>query len=292
MSDCISPLFEYINSTETIMNMESENNFIEREISIDNIRDLEIYFSNNSKFVLNDSFSFFNDKNANNYSDLNSLNISIQNLSFQSSNNTTENSNHFIHKKRKKHDKFASDNIKRKILNHYFKFLTDLLNVIIRFLFIEEKNKKKIQFLTLRYDFRNKNFDKKIFDNIKRKLTIKEVFLEYYNHKYQNKKKNSKTINEDVMEYITSKNNNVLNNILKKLCFEFINIYYNNERKINLSKYGSKCTIILPSKIKLFKDLLDANSSNDEKENEIYCKNMEHSIQENYLEKHPYFIVK
>ena len=103
---------------------------------------------------------------------------------------------------------------------------------------------------------------------------------------------NSKKKNEDVMKYIISKNNKVINNILNKLCFEFFINYYKNERTIELSKYDMniKSSIILNSKIELYKDLLKANISNDKKEEELYYQNMEKTIQEYYLDR-PYFIV-
>ena len=283
MSDITLSLFEHINSLDILNIEESQDNFMINLFSIDNtIKTKNEYYH---EFIVDhiDSFSFFNEQNS--FSEEKS-NDFIINLSILSTNYSTENS-FIIHKKRKRHDKFASDNIKRKILNHYFIFLTNLINKIISFIFINEKNKQKIHFLTIRYDFRNVKFNKEIFNSLRREKTIKDVFLNYPN----NKNINSKKRNEDVMNYITNKNNNVINNILGNLCFEFINIYYNNERKINLSKYGLNETIILP-KIKLFQDLLNANLSNDKKENQIYRENMEKCIQKYYIRKPPYFLVK
>ena len=287
MSDTNLSLFEYVNSSDMLYTEESQDNIVPNISPIDIINDKNNYSSH--ELIVNhiDNFFFFNEKNINNFSQqqLNDYDL-IENISCQSTNNSTENSL-IINKKRKIHDKFAKDNIKRKILNHYFKFLTTLINTIMRFIFKKEKNKQKLNFLAIRYDFRNNKFNKKILNSLRREKTIKDIFLNYPN----NKNKNSKKINEDVMNYITNKNNNVINNILGKLCFEFINIYYNNERKINLSKYGFKATIRI-QKIKVFQDLLKTNISNNEKKNEIYRKNMEKCIQEHYLGKAPYFSIK
>jgi galactokinase/mevalonate kinase-like predicted kinase len=240
-----------------------------------------IYPSNEFIPYIYDSSLSFNENNINSNHDNDSNSSSVSSLN--NSNNNIQ--NNFISKKRKKHESY---NIKRKLLGHYFKFLYKVMNVINRFIFIEEQDKQKITFLELNYNRTNK-LNKKIFDYIKRKKTIKEVFLEYSN----NKDKNSKKKNEDVMKYIISKNNKVINNILNKLCFEFFSNYYNNERTIELSKYDMniKSSIILDSKIELYEDLLKANISNDKDEDELYYQNMEKTIQEYYLEKRPYFIV-
>ena len=283
MSDSFLSLFEHFNSSDSFLTEESQDNIMINEFSIDNTNKIK----NNSyhELIIDhiDSFSFFNEQNNFAEEKLNEFNL---NLSILSTNYNTKNS-FIIHKKRKKHDKFALDNIKRKILNHYFIFLTNIINTIISFIFNKEENKQKIQFLTIKYDFRNIKFNKKIFNSLRNEKTIKDVFLNYPN----NKNKNSKKRNEEIMHYIINKNNNIINNILAKLCFEFINIYYNNERKINLSKYGLNVTIYL-QKIKLFQDLLNANKSNDKKENQIYSENMEKCIQEYYIRKAPYFRVK
>ena len=283
MSDSFLSLFEHFNSSDSFLTEESQDNIMINEFSIDNTN--KIKDNSYHELIIDhiDSFCFFNEQNNFAEDKLNEFNL---NLSILSTNYNTKNS-FIIHKKRKKHDKFALDNIKRKILNHYFIFLTNIINTIISFIFNKEENKQKIQFLTIKYDFRNIKFNKKIFNSLRNEKTIKEVFLNYPN----NKNKNSKKRNEEIMHYIINKNNNIINNILAKLCFEFINIYYNNERKINLSKYGLNVTIYL-QKINLFQDLLKANKSNDKKENQIYSENMEKCIQEYYIRKAPYFRVK
>ena len=279
MSYNVLPLFESINSLDNSYIDELEN-INSTDLSVDNIYEENIYPSN--EFIPNiyDSSLSFNENNINSNRDNDSNSSSVSSLS--NSNNNIQ--NNFISKKRKKNESY---NIKRKLLGHYFKFLYKVMNVINRFIFIEEQDKQKITFLELNYNRTNK-LNKKIFDYIRRKKTIKEVILEYSN----NKDKNSKKKNEDVMKYIISKNNKVINNILNKLCFEFFIKYYKNERTIELSKYDMniKTSIILNSKIELYKDLLKANISNDKKEDELYYQNMEKTIQEYYLDR-PYFIV-
>ena len=309
MSTSILSLFENFNCPD--IPDELQDNYVIETFSNDNTKRTENDYSHEFEFFNNiDNYSIFNAQNNNKVEieaqkfivDKNvgfSTIKNIETFELKDKNNiseeqlyelnySTENTSniHKKSKKRKRHTKFASDNIKRKILNHYFKFLTNLINTIINLIFINEENKPKIQFLTIRYDFRNSNFDKKMFNSL-RKKTIKDIFLNYPNNKNQNSKK----INENVMNYIINKNNNVINNILGQLCFEFINLYHNNGRHFNLSKYGLNETICL-QKIDLFQDLLKANIMNDEKENEIYFENMEKCFQEYYLRKPTYFRVK
>ena len=53
-----------------------------------------------------------------------------------------EKSNNF----RRRHDRCEGYNIKRKIISHYFKFISGLINIINGFFFKNEKKKKKVKF--------------------------------------------------------------------------------------------------------------------------------------------------
>ena len=121
--------------------------------------------------------------------------------------------------KKKKHDKFAKDNIKRKIQVHYIKFLRDLLNHIIK-----EVLKENIEFKPLDYQFIMK-IDKTSFLSIKSK-SLGTIFKENPSPKFKDyKQKNIEIYNEIINK------SEILKNILDKLYLEFINIYYKNTRK-------------------------------------------------------------
>ena len=183
------------------------------------------------------------------------------------------NSKKLIGKKRKKHDKFEGFNIKRKILSHYFKFLSGLINAIIRFFFKGKKNIKKIQFSIIRY---NLGLEKDIFKLLKEK-TIEDLLLNYQNER-------SKKKNKETYKIVIKKN--IINKILKERCFDygFVYKYYNNKKEFNLQKYNYNINIHLNSKIKSFEDLLKSNLSDNKEENEKYQQEMEKCIQKFFFD--------
>jgi len=127
--------------------------------------------------------------------------------------------------------------------------------------------------LPITYNFKQNKFNKNKLDLLKKK-NIGEIFIEYV----VNKKKNSKQINEEVLKYITEKSN-LMKKIINEKCFEFFNIYYKNEKTLNLSKYGKNIIIILSdSKFQFFEDLYLSK-------NEKYNNKMKECIKDYYLEK-------
>ena len=168
--------------------------------------------------------------------------------------------------KKKKHDKFAKDNIKRKIQVHYIKFLRDLLNHIIK-----EVLKENIEFKPLDYQFIMK-IDKNSFLSIKSK-SLGTIFKENPSPKFKDyEQKNIEIYNEIINK------SEILKNILDKLYLEFINIYYKNTRKINLRKYGLDKDIILPNNIKFYEDLIKMNETDSSSDNEFYINKIEKII--------------
>ena len=182
-------------------------------------------------------------------------------------------SNILIGRKRKKHDKFEGYNVKRKILSHYFKFLTDLINTINRFFFRKEKNKKRIKFSIIRY---NLGLEKDIFKLLKEK-TIEDLLLNYQNER-------SKNQNLEVYNLVTKVN--VITKILKEKCFNygFLYKYYNNKKEFSLLKYNNNINIHLNSKTKSFEDLLKSNLSDNVQENEKYKQEMEKCVQKFFFD--------
>lgn len=185
-----------------------------------------------------------------------------------------EKTNHF----RRRHDRFEGYNIKRKIISHYFKFLSGLINIINRFFFKKEKNSKIVKFAIIRYNFKELGLEKKQFKSLK-EITIEDLLLNYQNDRSKNK-------NKKVYNIVVKKD--IINKILKEKCFDygFVYKYYNNIKEFNLLKYNYNVNIHLDSKIKSFEDLLKSNLSNNEDENEKYKKEMEKCIQKFFFDKY------
>ena len=73
--------------------------------------------------------------------------------------------------KKRKHNKFAKDNIKRKIQVNYLKFLVNFVNQVIEVLLCKSTNTDGIKFYRLDYKFA-KDISKKSFNGIKDKTFI------------------------------------------------------------------------------------------------------------------------
>ena len=188
-----------------------------------------------------------------------------------------------IRTKKKKHTKFSKDNIKRKIQVHYIKFLRALLNHIIK-----EILKENIEFKPLDYKFVMK-IDKKSFLSIKKK-SLGTIFKEHPSPKY----KDYKQMNIEVYNKIINKSPQ-LKNILDKLYLEFINIYYENTKKIDGRKYGLDKDIILSNNIniKFYDDLKKMNETNSSNDKKIYNNKIDKIIQKEFVSPiSPVFVCK
>ena len=128
-----------------------------------------------------------------------------------------------LKKKRKKHDKLARDNIKRKIQVHYLRFLVKFVNKIISEI-LKKYNKdinkdiniKNFQFKNICYDFAKK-IDSKSFHLLKKKR-LKDIFTENSSTKYKYYK------NIDIYNNIININKNI-NNILNKYYLDFFDVF-------------------------------------------------------------------
>ena len=96
-------------------------------------------------------------------------------------------------RKRKKHDKFSKDNIERKLYTHYFKFLVELINKLIKEIIrinytdVDIKGKtfsQNFQFRRLSYNNFLKNICEKSFKKLKTE-SIKEIFIKNASTKYK-----------------------------------------------------------------------------------------------------------
>ena len=123
----------------------------------------------------------------------------------------------------------------------------------------------------INYSFK-KNITNKIFEENKKKSL--KYFIECeVSSKF---KKFSRDSNKRELEKI--KNNEIIKNILSQKYIDYFReVYYKNERSIDLSKYGLKKIINLPKKVKLYEDISKGKTV-DEK----YMNRVEEVIRKNF----------
>ena len=177
----------------------------------------------------------------------------------------------------RKHNKFAKDNIKRKIQVNYLKFLVNFINQIIQLLLGESANTDDIKFYRLDYKFA-KDISKKTFNQMKKK-TIGEIFKDNASSKF----KNSKKLNVQVYNKVARKNK-IIKSILDKPYLYFFYIYYSGQTIINLSDFDLDLdkTIDLSPKTGFCKDLITKNNDTDISK-EIYRKKILECIKKHFL---------
>ena len=198
-----------------------------------------------------------------------------------------------LNKKRKKpHDKFDKDNIKRFTQVSYFTFLVDFINLIIRTLFIKEngfdsdfQNKEindKYQFKPIRYELK-KVITNEAFNILKSK-NLKEIFTK--NTSNRNKYYKNDAVYDNVLKI-----NNKIEKILEQKYLEFFPIFYRNNNFINLIKYELNIDISLENikRYEFFKTKALKNISEPE-EQVRYIQRLEESIRDNFMKKT--FVVK
>ena len=184
-------------------------------------------------------------------------------------------------KKRKSHDKYDRDNIKRKVQVHFLKFLVNFINKSILEIIkkynnfnINDNDKNfidKIQFKPLDYNF-SKNITSASFNSLKSK-NIKEIFKENTSPKF--KKYNNKDIYNNIIEI-----NKDIELLLNSTYLEFFKVFYESQSIINLRKYGFDLDINLDD-IKKF----DAFCEEQEKDDnfEQYIKRMNDCIKRDFI---------
>ena len=198
-----------------------------------------------------------------------------------------------LNKKRKKpHDKFDKDNIKRFTQVSYFTFLVDFINLIIRTLFIKEngfdsdfQNKEindNYQFKPIRYELK-KVITNEAFNILKSK-NLKEIFTK--NTSNRNKYYKNDAVYDNVLKI-----NNKIEKILEQKYLEFFPIFYRNNNFINLIKYELNIDISLENikRYEFFKTKALKNISEPE-EQVRYIQRLEESIRDNFMKKT--FVVK
>lgn len=244
-----------------------------------------------SSNIVNDSFIYIsndnnNNDNNNNIDDI--VNINNDNnfgnkkekeiiiLINSGSDIEISNTNNYLNKKKKRprHDKFAKDNIKRKINRYYSKFVCSLLNEIIKQLLNEN-----IQFFELPYSF-IKDVTQSAFNSMKNK-TLGDVFKYNVSPKYKNCN-NYTDLNTIVYDKVTSRSE-ILKKILDKPYFEFFKEFLYHKKIINLYKYGLNKDILLLNNNNFFDDLKKKNKTNDLIADQKYFNKIESIINKNFL---------
>ena len=176
---------------------------------------------------------------------------------------------------KKIHNDKVEDNMLNKIqihsINSIIKYFNSILDYIIyknkeRFLNIDSSFKKKIN-----KKEREELKKKKLCDILKLNISKK-----YTNHSFD--------YNKNLYEKIEKMKENPIYEALIKLSNEnylyfFQNIYYKNERIINLNKYGINITIPLTKKVELCEDKIKSFKDKDEE----YIKKYKKCINENYF---------
>ena len=188
-----------------------------------------------------------------------------------------------LKKKRKTHNKYDWDNIKRKIQVHYFKFLVEFVNkAILEILkeynkgFDKKINTENIQFKKISYDFAKK-IDSESFHLLKTKK-LKDILIENTSKKFRNFN------NKDIYNNIINLNKNV-NNILNNYYLELFDVFYYQKDNINLSKYGIDLVISLDG-IERFQEFLKSQKEN-EPNFDLYKQRIEQSIYKEFLCSNP-----
>jgi hypothetical protein len=197
-------------------------------------------------------------------------------------------------KRRKPHDKYAKDNIKRKIQIVYLHFLVNFVNLIIREIFRKfngfnwdfqnKKIKDGYQFKKLEYNFAKK-IDKKSFNLLKSK-TLKEIFKDNTSRKFKSYK------NDEVYDNVSAINDKI-DYILNQKYLEFFRIFYQKNNYTNLSKYDLDIDISLENikKFEFFKNK-ELEKIKEPENQSKYVERIEESIRNNFMINSHLFIVK
>ena len=147
------------------------------------------------------------------------------------------------------HDKSRADNIISKIQIHYFTFLIQFLNAIMKNLGL------KYSFYDLKYNYKNNTT--KYQRDILEKKTIKEILLEAPITKKGKKEENN---NREIIQKLENESIIMINILDKKFLSFFNNIYYRKEDdikdNINLLNLNFNCNILnILKNVNTFEDI-------------------------------------
>ena len=176
---------------------------------------------------------------------------------------------------KKIHNDKVEDNMLNKIQIHSIKCIIEYFNSILDYIIYNDKER----FLNIDSSFKKK-INKKEREELKKKKLC-DILKLNISKKYT---KHSFDYNKNLYEKIEKMKENPIYEALIKLSNEnylyfFQNIYYKNERIINLNKYGINITIPLTKKVELCEDKIKSFKDKDEE----YIKKYKKCINENYF---------
>lgn len=207
-------------------------------------------------------------------------NENLQPLIQEYSNNINEKNSYYLNRKKERnalntrkkiHTRICPCNIRARIMKAYFSFLIKFINSIIELIFCNEDNANQYK---LKKIIPPKLINKEYIDNIKKEKIIdiisKKISKRYiYGEENENKKKCDKILEKKP----------ILKNIFYKENIEiFRDIFYNNNKKIDLEKYGIEETLILTSQKILYKDFINKIKNKGGKNLEQYLEKIETCI--------------
>ena len=177
----------------------------------------------------------------------------------------------------KPHTKDSPDNILRKINVGYLKFIISFLNSLIKYLNLGVN--KKCEFKKFYYEYIKVINQNRLLENTSKTIgqLIKDMPI---STKYKLSKESDKEHNKNLVQHY-SENSEIMKNILDGNFLSLFPIYYNSERKVNLSKFGQNVDFILSEKVKLYKDLIEKSDNG----NEDYKKICQEIIKSQFLSK-------
>ena len=181
-------------------------------------------------------------------------------------------------KGQKIHNKYATDNLLRKIQVHYMSFILEVLNEVLKSL------NYKTLFLKLDYEFK-KNVNNDFFESLKKKK-LSDIINNNISAKYKNK-----DININRITYANLKDKEILKNLFDENYLTFFeNVYYKSDKRFNLEKYGLEKEIIFSKNVKMYKDLLNSNKNNDANYKN-YINNLNLCVAQNYLPRKKFMMI-
>ena len=280
-------LTEMSNNSPILSSLEKKSELIENEDNEPNDNEIEEKRGN-----------LYNQSNYTSLTEIPNIHLILsfpENETEKATKETNKENDSLLSKKRKRkiHDKFDKDNIKRKVQVNYLKFLVEFVNKIILKIFdkfnknniLDIKSKKKIenyQFKSLNYDF-SKKIDSFSFNKYKSKK-ISEILKENTSPKY--KKYNDVDVYDNIIHI-----NKKLNNILNKPYLEFFEAFYQKQNFLNLKKYGFDLDIYLDD-IKRFQEFTEEQKEKTNENFEIYLKRIEECINSDFISNKFFFLIK
>ena len=280
-------LTEMSNNSPILSSLEKKSELIENEDNEPNDNEIEEKRGN-----------LYNQSNYTSLTEIPNIHLILsfpENETEKATKETNKENDSLLSKKRKRkiHDKFDKDNIKRKVQVNYLKFLVEFVNKIILKIFdkfnknniIEIKSKKQIenyQFKSLNYDF-SKKIDSFSFNKYKSKKII-EILKENTSPKY--KKYNNVDVYDNIIQI-----NKKLNNILNKPYLEFFEAFYQKQNFLNLKKYGFDLDIYLDD-IKRFQEFTEEQKEKTNENFELYLKRIEECINSDFISNKFFFLIK